>query len=149
MSNRVLMLAIGFSFAACAYGRANLIHRDMYGGVLALEGQQSEAMKDAQQQMMMHCGGPYHIVSEDAVSVGQTTGQAAESRPTYYGPGTQHQSQTTTTEVREYRLTYRCGNAPPPQGAPVATPQAGAPQPMPAQPTTPAPQPTPGTTPTQ
>ncbi len=132
-----IFMATSLAVSGCAYGRANLIHRDMYGGVLALEGQQGEAMKDAQQQMMAHCGGPYQIVSEDAVAVGQTTGQEAESRPTYYGPGTRHDSQTTTTEVREYRITYRCGSAPP-QGAPAVAPQPGAPQPMPAQPTAPA-----------
>jgi len=105
--------------AACSFGHAELVRRDQYGGVLALKGHRGEAMEDAQQQMAAHCGGAYTIITEENAVVGeQTSGGETYGRSSTYGS-------STTTEVREYRITYQCGSAPPAQ-QPAPGPPPGA-----------------------
>lgn len=124
----LFVLTLGFAMLnGCVMGYAELVRRDQAGGVLALKGVRENAMQDAQAQMQAHCGGPYTIVSEENVVVGEQTTQA--NRQGYQQHGnhgyTSGSSHSQTTAVTEYRITYACG-------APAAPPPVMAPAPAPA-----------------
>jgi hypothetical protein len=101
----------------CTLGYAEMVRRDTTGGVLALEGHRGAAMEDAQQQMAAHCQGPYQIVREEQVAVGEQTNTNYGSN---YGNGYSSGGATSTTQaITQYQITYVCGGAaaPAPQQA--------------------------------
>jgi len=103
-----------FIVSGCTLGNAMMIRRDAYGGVLALAGDKRDAMKDAEKQMAQHCRGPYGIIAEENVPVGQQTtrgdGNANEGAVVTVGSDP---DATTTQEIYQHRVTYRCGSAAP------------------------------------
>jgi hypothetical protein len=131
--NGILLFLLGTFLAGCTMGQAVLVRRDQFGGVLALKGMRDSAMQDAQQQMNNHCHGPYQVVSEENVVVGEQT--SARSNESYHRGSTYGSTHTTTTNVTEFRITYRCGSqgGPPPFAPPPPGP-GGAPAPETAPP---------------
>jgi hypothetical protein len=124
----ILLGALG----AAACGTSRLVERNQYGGVLALVGfDRQKAMQNAHVTMASHCGpGAYTVVQEGETVVGQQTRETEEAGKTKEGK-VRKEGGSQTTNMTEWRLTYRCNNAP---GGPV--PAAFA---QPAQPYGPAP----------
>ena len=133
-------LSLGFAFtlaatlvAAC--GTARIVNRTQYGGTIALEGDRSKAMEQAQKEMAAHCGpGNYTVVSEGEVPIGTDTAGRSDSAVNKDGTVTETNG-TSTRTATEWRVTYQCGagagapppEPPPPVGAP--TPEGGPPPP--------------------
>src|SRR5207302_1247304 len=137
-------LSLGFLLGAmvAACGSARLVQRNQYGGVIALNGDRSKAMEQANSMMAQHCGpGNYQIVSEGEVPVGTDTmarsdtsyGSSTASNPNGTASNTAGGETTTagssTRTATEWRVQYQCGQG---AGAPPAGP------PGPAAPTGPA-----------
>ncbi len=120
-----------FIASSCAYGYASLVRRDLYGGTLALHGHHETALEDARRQMAEHCRGPYTVVAEENVVVGEQTQSSGST--SYFKTGTSSSGTTTTRGITEYRVTYQCGTMVPPPATPPATPPQGTP-PSPAPP---------------
>ncbi len=100
---------------ASACGYASIVRRDAYGGTLALHGSRGSAMDDAERYMAAHCGPNYSVVQEENVVVGQQTFEErdySESNEFDSNQGSE-QATSTTTDVTEYRLSYRCAGTPP------------------------------------
>jgi hypothetical protein len=113
--------AVAPVFLGCTMGYAEMVRRDTTGGVLALEGHRGAAMEDAQQQMAGHCQGPYQIVREEQVAVGEQTDTNYGSN---YGSGYSSGGATTTTQqITQYQITYVCGGAAAPAPQQAMTPQ--------------------------
>lgn len=113
------------TFAMVAGGCAGTrwVRRTPTGGTIALRGDYDSAMSDARRQMSRHCGGPYSIVEEGEVVIGETTTGVANTRGgrrSTITVGTTHSEQET-----EWRVTYACG---------IRTIQAAAPPAPPAVP---------------
>ncbi len=64
---------IMFGIALCmGCGSARIHYQDARGGVMALNGDEAEAMEDAQKKMAAHCGpAGYEIVKRETVVVGR------------------------------------------------------------------------------
>jgi hypothetical protein len=106
------------------------------GGEIALNGNREDAMEKARVEMQRTCGGPYTIIEEGEVVVGQQTQeqQTTEAGRTWTGrPATRTTGTSTTRDLSEWRVKYACGAAaPPPAGPPPgAPPPNGAPPPAP------------------
>ncbi len=84
-------------------GSIRVVKRTQDGGIVALAGSQSEARKKADEYMTGQCGGGYEIVEEGEAVIGEVS--SAESRPTRYGT---MQTQGSSTQKTEWRLTFRC-----------------------------------------
>lgn len=134
-------LGVGIPLLACvASGGVRVANRDMTGGELILEGDQTKAMEAAHQAMAAHCGGPgtYVVTREGLVTVGQVTQTAGQQNTgtNYYRggatQGTSYGETQTTQNLNEYHVWYQCGAAaqaaPPPMQDPAAQPM-GQPQP--------------------
>ena len=117
----------GFS-GGCA--SVSTVQRDAQGGTLALQGRDRKAMAKARDEMAAHCAGRYEIVEERRMKAGEQTDVDADggydededrnraehdtqhgSRETEHthreGEHEEHQT-TTTSDVYEKWLTYRC-----------------------------------------
>jgi hypothetical protein len=118
-------------------GTSRLVERNQFGGTLALVGfDREKALQNAHLNMSSHCGpGAYTIVQEGETVVGSQTSEGDETSKTKDGKVVRSGG-SKTTNMTEWRLSYRCNNAPP--GAPV--PAAFAPPTATAQPYGPAPQ---------
>src|SRR5580704_7508984 len=85
---------------AAACGSARLIHQDQEGGVIQLDGNRDEAMRDAVQLMTLQCGpSNFHLVSQGEEPGGtgaQTDGNGGRSA---------------NTPVVAWRIHYVCGAA--------------------------------------
>lgn len=117
--------AILISLALGACGAARLVERTPYGGVVALQGDRSMAMQQAQPIMDAQCGaGNYTIVREWEQAVGtESTGRqdvrlSDDGTGTLRGAGTGH---VETRDVTEWRLEFQCGAGSGPPGAAGAT----------------------------
>jgi hypothetical protein len=139
-------LGVGIPLLACvASGGVRVANRDMTGGELILEGDQTKAMEAAHQAMAAHCGGPgtYVVTREGQVAVGQvtqTTGQqntGTNFHRSGASSGTTYGETQTTQNLYEYHVWYSCGAAPQavaqpaqpmqdPAAAPMGQPQPGA-----------------------
>ncbi len=84
-------------------GSIRVVKRTQDGGIVALAGSQSEARKKADEYMKGQCGGEYQIVEEGEAVIGEVS--SAESRPTRFGTV---QTQGSSTQKTEWRLTFRC-----------------------------------------
>jgi hypothetical protein len=103
--------SLGLIVALAACGSARLIHRDVGGGVIELQGDRATAMDQANSEMASHCGpNNYTIVEEGDEVVGTTYVQNSRN-------GRRASSGSTATA---WRVHYQCNGA------------AGGPQPMPA-----------------
>ena len=66
-----IVLSGVFFSAACITGNARVHYQDQAGGVLALNGDEGEAFKDARKKMDSHCGmGNHRIVKRETIKVG-------------------------------------------------------------------------------
>ncbi len=132
--NLTVLAAVAVTASACAWGSASVVRRDQYGGTLSLRGHQGAAMEDAHGMMASHCQGPYTVISEEQVVVGQQTQTGSDSNYDNDETGTagsQNSTTTTTTSnVTEYHVTYQCGG----NGAQPAPSTSGGQQPV-AEPT--------------
>ena len=81
MTRAFLLLSLSIPAAGCVLGHAELVRRDMQGGVLALKGDRDEAMRDAERQMSAHCQGPFTVVGEENAVVGTHTEAADQTAP--------------------------------------------------------------------
>lgn len=138
-------LSLGFLFAAlcAACGSARLVQRNQYGGVIALNGDRSKAMEQANNMMAQHCGpGNYDVVSEGEVPVGTDTMSRSD---TNYGEQSANNGQTSATQggatttsgtstrtATEWRVQYQCRGAGGPPAPGPAAPMGPAPAPGPA-----------------
>ena len=80
-------------------GKAELVRRDQRGGVFALKGQRSKAMRHAHEQMAKHCGGAgsYVVVAEEQVATTQGAPNADQRvQPSRNKP------------KKEYHVSYQC-----------------------------------------
>lgn len=109
MRERVIAIAIAvLALGGCfmIQGRAEMVKRSKEGGVLALKGDHDKAMEDAKLQMASNCPGGYEIVGEEMAKVGEKTQGVEDSQ---YGKASHEKnSETVTSDVQEYRLTYEC-----------------------------------------
>ena len=70
--SRGLLLGSLAVLAAC--GAARVIHQDQMGGVIELQGDQGQAMQQANQQMAAHCGANnFTVVSQGEEAIGTDT----------------------------------------------------------------------------
>lgn len=112
----VAILLTGAFIAGCA-GSASVIRREPTGGTLALKGNHGKANEAAAKMMTDHCGGPYQVMLEERVTVGQrteadTTGDYEEKNKKGTTTGTTSASESTVTkDIYEYQITYRCVSA--------------------------------------
>ncbi|MBI4511114.1 MAG: hypothetical protein HY698_15895 [Deltaproteobacteria bacterium] len=133
-----LMLLVG-----CAGTR--YVQRSQTGGTIAITGVYDKSMDLARKQMEQHCQGPYTVLEEGEVIVGEETHASAETKQQKSGAVTTNAG-TTTTQKTEWRVTYACGYAQPAGApAPAQAPVQEAPAAYPAVPAQPAPAPAPGT----
>ncbi len=112
MMKRIGMLSVallGLSGCFLIQGRAEMVKRDQGGGILALKGDHDKAMKDAERQMASNCPGGYQIVGEEMAKVGERTKGAEDTK--YEKHGDSKEVESTTEEVKEYRITYACKSA--------------------------------------
>jgi hypothetical protein len=117
------LVVLGLAVLSGCGGRARVVMRDGYGGVLALEGRQDKARRSAQELIGEHCGAAGAvIVREEEVPVGTRVTVADRSRRTTEAvetyDGVELESQRSgnavvnSSTVTELRITYRCGTAP-------------------------------------
>ncbi len=106
-------LLIGAFITSCG-GSASVIRREPNGGTLALKGNHSKANEAASKMMTDHCGGPYQVVLEERVTVGQrteadATGDYEEKNKKGTTEGTTSASESTVTkDIYEYQISYSC-----------------------------------------
>jgi hypothetical protein len=134
------LLLLG-ALAAGACGTSRLVERNQYGGTLALVGfDRQKAMENAHITMASHCGpGAYTVVSEGETVTGTQTQESDETKATKKGTVVRSGG-STTSNTTEWRIQYRCNNAPPgvaaftgapgqpPYGAPAQAPGYPPPQ---------------------
>jgi hypothetical protein len=139
----LLLVTLATGLGAC--GTARVVQRGQGGGVLALQGERNEAMKDAHVKMAGHCGvGQYTVVQESEEVVGTATSNNEEQKTTKKGTVV-NEGTSKTLNVTEWRLTYQCGApanayaAYPPPAQPGYPPPAQPGYPPPAQPGYPPP----------
>lgn len=67
-----ILLALSLAVVpSCVMGSAQIYSQDQSGGVLVLQGDEADAMKDATARMAAHCGaGAYKVVKRETVVVG-------------------------------------------------------------------------------
>jgi hypothetical protein len=144
----VCLFVLG-ALAASGCGTSRMVERNQYGGTLALVGfDREKALQHAHLNMSSHCGpAAYTIVQEGETVVGSQTSEGDETSKTKDGKIVRSGG-SKTTNMTEWRLSYRCNNAPPgavmpaayaptqqPYGAPQMPPGYPAPQqPYPQQP---------------
>jgi hypothetical protein len=97
-------LAFALVFATGCSG-IRVVHRTSGGGIVALKGPQEGAREKAEAYMNSQCGRGFEIVEEGEAVVGQET--TATTRGTFIGPVTT----ATSTDTREWRITYKCKDA--------------------------------------
>jgi hypothetical protein len=82
-----------------------VVKKTQDGGVVALQGVQSDARQKADEYMRSQCSGDYEVVEEGEAVVGSDTTSRQTSG--FLGPQTQSKS----TDRSEWRITYKCKNA--------------------------------------
>ena len=112
MPTRYLCLA-ACALIAASCASAKVVHRDLQGGTLALHGHERKAYEKAHEKMAYHCNGPYQIVEEGQVVVGEETVHVDETYEDEDGTIV-HEGATQTRDVTEWRVTYECIDDPPP-----------------------------------
>jgi hypothetical protein len=105
----VLVLAVAGCFMI--QGHAEMVKRDQGGGVLALQGDHDKAMDDAKKQMADNCPSGYQITGEEMAKVGEKTEGAEDTQ--FEKHGNEKSTESTTSEVKEHRITYQCNAAAP------------------------------------
>ncbi len=130
--SRSLLLGSLMVLAAC--GAARVIHQDQTGGVIELQGDQGQAMQQANQQMATHCGANnFTVVSQGEEAIGTDTitqqSQATDSTTSRNGRQSSTDSTATTQQstrtATAWRVHYQCGGAGAPPPAPPPPPQPG------------------------
>jgi hypothetical protein len=104
--------------AGCATARLVESESEIGGIVTVNPPQSPEARDKAKAMMQSTCGAkPFRIVKEGETVVGQTTQGTQEEKPikttNLFGkksPAVQTTSNQTTTNVTEWRLTFKCGS---------------------------------------
>jgi hypothetical protein len=111
----IVALAGGALFVLGCSG-IRYVKRTQDGGVIALQGDREGAMEKARKAMAEHCQGPYTVVEEGEVVIGEDSAAAAETHNTRRG-GEVTRANSSTRQATEWRVTYVCGVAsatPPP-----------------------------------
>ena len=124
----VVICAGSITFGGC--GTARIVKQDQVGGILALKGDQGKAHEQAQQIMTQHCQGPYHIVEQGETVIGSRTHGGEETYATRRGTVVTRGG-SSTRDVTEWRITYRCGLQPQRPGTITPVAPAGTPPPPP------------------
>src|SRR5262245_4600248 len=112
MRERVLGIAVALSLVSGCFmiqGHAEMVKRNKEGGVLALKGDRTKAMEDAKTQMASNCPAGYEITGEEMAKVGEKTEGVEDTKYSKHGSG--KNSESVTSDVQEYRITYECQNA--------------------------------------
>ncbi len=118
----LLGLVVMASTTVACSGTYRVVKKTGTGGVVALQGPQESAHQAANQYMASQCPSGVDILEEGEAVIGADT--AATTRPGFFGSNTS----ASTTEKREWRITYQCkGTGPAPTApaaptAPTATP---------------------------
>jgi hypothetical protein len=115
------VLVLGLAGCFMIQGHAEMVKRDQSGGVLALQGDHDKAMEDAKKQMASNCPSGYQITGEENVKVGEKTEGNEDTQ--FEKHGNEKSTESTTSEVKEHRITYACnGVAPASSGSEVPEP---------------------------
>lgn len=104
--------------AGCIHGNYRVVKTIPNAGEVALEGPQEEARQKAEGYMAGRCPSGYEILEEGEAVVGQNATSDTRTGKTFFGAPTS-QTQTSTTDKREWRIKYQCKGAAP-AGAPAA-----------------------------
>lgn len=118
MHKPTLLVAVALAVSTFACGGIRVVRRTPHGGTIALQGMRDEAQKKASQYMTAQCPTGYDVTEEEEAVVGQQT--SARTTDTKHGSFTSASS----SDVREWRVTFRCKDAPPEAGGPEPRPQA-------------------------
>jgi hypothetical protein len=101
------------SLAACSSIR--VVQKTPQGGVVALQGDREEAMQKAVTYMQSQCPTGYQIVEEGEAVIGQDIQtETTQNRSRW---GNSQSTRGSTTDKREWRVTYACKDASGKQGA--------------------------------
>ena len=101
------LLVCGAVLLATACAGARVVQQTQGGGEIALEGDRQAAMKKARKHMEAHCQGPYTVIEQGSVAIGEEEGEVASEE----GDG--------TPQTTEWRIEYVCGTTAPPPPADV------------------------------
>jgi len=94
---RALLAVLLLAANACGYYTyVSTVQRDASGGTIAVANDQG-SRDEARRRMEAHCGGPYTIVDERRVVVGQKT-------------TTRDDGTVVTKDVHELHLSYECSS---------------------------------------
>lgn len=98
--------------AGCIHGNYRVVKTIPNAGEVALEGPQEEAHQKAEGYMATRCPSGYDILEEGETVVGQNaTSETRRGSTALIIPTTQTQS--STTDKREWRIKYQCKGATP------------------------------------
>lgn len=137
-------LLLGALLLVSACGAARVVRRDQTGGIIELQGDRGEAMKQANGEMNAHCGpNNWTIVQEGEEVIGQDTytreDTASDSKTSRSGrrssTDTTTAAATSTRDAVAWRVHYQCGGGQmggPPPGPPAGPPPGPPPGPAPS-----------------
>jgi len=119
----VILIGASISLAAgCVHGNYRVVKKVNTGGEVALEGPQEEARQKADGYMHGACPSGFDILEESEAVVGSNSASQTKTGVGWLGP--QANTQSTTTDKREWRIKYQCkGVTDPAAPAPVAAKQ--------------------------
>jgi hypothetical protein len=103
----LVLTAALFAFAVGGCSGIRVVKKTQDGGVVALQGVQSDARVKADEYMRAQCGGEYEVVEEGEAVVGSDT--ETRKTNTFLGPATTAHS----TDRNEWRITFKCKAAKP------------------------------------
>ena len=92
--------------AGCIHGNYRVVKTVPSAGELALEGPQQEARTKAEGYMANRCPGGYDITEEGEAVIGQNSSSQSRKGTFVIVPTTE--TNTTTTDKREWRIKYQC-----------------------------------------
>lgn len=102
---------VGSMLVGCVHGNYRVVKTVPSAGEVALEGPQQEARQKAEGYMANRCPGGYDITEEGEAVIGQNSSSQTRKGAFVVIPTTE--TNTTTTDKREWRIKYQCkGGAP-------------------------------------
>ena len=93
----------------CIHGDYRVVKTVPYAGEVALSGPQQEAHEKAEWYMASRCSAGYGILEGGEAVVRQNAVQQTRNTLTLFGPA--QNTQSSTTEKREWRIKYQCKGA--------------------------------------